>query len=133
MAECKNEFRFWKKEKSRPWKQRTGRSNGKREGSQEKNTEGCGMSSKREGSCHRRAVERRQREMMLREVHCPRKKETFVREYKAMHEETFLSSGLRKHRRKKQGHGQIGQRRKAEVVKERRREKRRQRWSKEGV
>ena len=72
------------------------------------------------GSCHRRAVERRQREMMLREVHCPRKKETFVREYKAMHEETFLSSGLRKHRRKKQGHGQIGQRRKAEVVKERR-------------
>ena len=79
-----------------PRKQELGRLRNRKEGSQGKETGDCGLSSKREDSWHRKAYGTwLERKMLQDGCALPKEERDIVREYKAMHEENFLSSWLR--------------------------------------
>ena len=91
---CSNDSRSWKVAGSLPRRQGSGRLKDKREGLQEKSIEDCGMSSRREDSWVRKGYGMLPRKNVGRQ-RCPKKDGDPLREYKAMHEENFLSSWLK--------------------------------------
>ena len=88
-ARCQNEFRFSNTAGSVP--RRQGKLMDIKEGLQEKNTEGCGMSSKREGFVAQKDLWNVARKRMLPDR--TKEERDFVREYKATHEKQTYAVG----------------------------------------